>query len=171
VYAQTQAGYQFAETGFKSCLMLRRLAQNKVNNMAHTGPENMQGQGCKALVHFAVNDDNQTLIAVTGAISVVLAAMHAHTGHEGLQVTCCLALANLANNNLDNPTTIAAAGGHPDGCAALEIIRCSESDVTQQKQIKEQGGVVVVQAAMMASGATAQCTSSGLILLGKLQRV
>jgi hypothetical protein len=59
----------------------------------------MQGQGCKALVHLAVNDDNQTLIAVTGAISVVLAAMYSHTGHEGLQVTCCLALVNL---NLDN---------------------------------------------------------------------
>ena len=105
---------------------------------------------------------------------MVLAAIQAHMGHAEVQTKCYLALANLADNNPDNAAAISDAGGIPTvmaammahvgedvqekGCAALENIGCS--DLTKQKQIKKEGGVVVVQAAMTASGVTVVCKSS-----------
>jgi len=141
-------------------------------------------QGCRALANLALNEDNQKAIAAVGGIPAVLAAMTAYPmmGRAEVQEQGCSALKNLARNT-GNRTAIAAAGGisvvlaamtkhagvQEHGCAVLCNI--GWSDTTLQKRIKDEGGVVVVQAAVAASGTTADCKEHGKKLLGHLARL
>jgi len=70
----------------------------------------------------------------------VLAAMKAHTGHPGVQESAIMALGNLGR-----------------------------SDTTVQKLIKDEGGVVMVQAAVATTGSTVDCKEKGLRLLSRLK--
>jgi len=109
---------------------------------AHMGHECVQGQGCRALGTLAHNNDIEKAIAAEGGISVVLAAMVAHMGDTDVQERICWALGSIG-----------------------------WSDKTLQKKIKKVGGVVVVEAAIKASGANAGCKSIGQTLLDKLRQV
>ena len=149
---------------------------------AHIGHAEVQLQGYGVLKRLACNHNNQIAITSVGGIAVVLAAMIAHTGHADVKLQGCGVLTSLTCN-ADNQTAIAAARGisvvlavmkwhmritdvQEQDCGALGNI--GWSDTTLQKRIKDKGGVVVVQAAVAASGATAQCREHGQKLLGKL---
>ena len=109
---------------------------------SHNEHKDVQLRGCWALSNLAVKDDNKKAIAVAGGIPVVLAAMKAHNEHKDVQEHGCWALGNIG-----------------------------WSDATLQKRIKDEGGVAVVQAAVAASGVSAQCQEIGQTLLAKLTQV
>jgi len=135
--------------------------------------------------YLSINTTNHTMIVNAGGIGAVLAAMMAHPNVAGLQLQCFAALSLLAEDD-GNATAIAAAGGIPvvlsamtahagdaevqeQGCLALDNI--GWSDTLMQRRIKDEGGAVVVQAAVAALGATALCKEIGQELLGKLSHI
>jgi len=109
---------------------------------AHASQAEVQEQGCLAVSNLAANCDNKTAVANAGDIRVVIAAMQTHAGHTGIQ---------------------------EEGCGVL--FNMGRSDTRLQKCIKEQGGVGVVEAAVVALESNAPCTVQARALLRKLATV
>ena len=77
----------------------------------HSTNTDIQEYGCRALLKFVENDNNEVMIAEQEGISTILSAMKRHSSNANVQESGCAALCILADNNENNKLRIAAAGG------------------------------------------------------------
>lgn len=82
----------------------------------HNENEEVQKEGCYAIVNLAWDSDNRIKIAEANGIQVLLGAMDTHSQNETVQFWSCWALYNLVHDNEENGALV----GKLDGCSRLE---------------------------------------------------
>jgi len=141
--------------------------------VAHMDNKQFQEEGCRMLYKLLENTTDYTAIVSAGGINVIISAMNAHMGSEDVEFLGCNALLELAQDD-NTRKAIVGAGGISvvlafmrvsvykgdtglqrslleQGCVLLE--RIGRSDMSLQKRIKNEGGTVVLEAAVNALNA------------------